>query len=82
MCLAATALDLIVVVAVPRYQVDDYLVGDKVFPVCAGFWAAVVQHHLCAVEVYSPLLEQVFDLAHVSYHCYPKTMFFHIRNDS
>jgi hypothetical protein len=62
MCLAATAFDLIVVVAVPRYQVDDYLVGDKVFPVCAGYRAAVVQHHLGAIEVYSPLLEQMFDL--------------------
>lgn len=64
--LAATALDLVNVVAVSWYELDDDLVGDKVFPVCAGFGAPVVEHELGAVEVLAALGQQVFDLGGVS----------------
>jgi hypothetical protein len=60
-CLAAAALDLIVVVAVTGYKVDDDLKGDKIFPVCAGDGAAVVQHHLGVVEMVPGLLQNVLN---------------------
>lgn len=44
MRLVATAFDLVVVVAVSWYKIDDYLVGNEIFPVCASDGAAVVQH--------------------------------------
>jgi hypothetical protein len=60
-CLAATALDLIVVVAVPRYKVNDDLKGDEIFPIRARDGAAVVEHHLSAVEVPPALLQKVLN---------------------
>ena len=60
--LAATALDLLVVIAVPWYEVDDDLGGDKILPECAGYRGTGGEHHLCSVEVLASLLKQVFDL--------------------
>lgn len=67
MCLTATALNLVVIVAVSRDEVDNDLVGHEVLPVCAGNGAAVVEHHLGAAKVAPTLLEQMLDLDAVSY---------------
>jgi hypothetical protein len=78
--LAATALDLIIVVAVPGYEVDEDLVCDEIFPVCASYRAAIVQHQLGAVEVLSPLFEEVLDLPDVSHCLHTITVYPHIPN--
>ena len=64
--LAATALDLVNVVAVSWYELDDDLVGNKVLPVCASFGTPIVKHELGVFEVLPALGQQVLDLAGVS----------------
>lgn len=64
--LIAAAGDLVVVVAVLRDQGGDNLVGDQVFPVCAGDWRAIAEHDLGRAEVLAGLVEQVLDLCRVS----------------
>ena len=64
--LAATALDLLIIVAVPWYQIDDDLGGDEILPECASYRGTSGEHHLCSVEVLPSLLEQVFDLPEIS----------------
>lgn len=63
--LAPTAVDLVIVVSVGWYQVDDDLVCDHVFPVGASGYAAA-QHRLGLGEVPSGLLEQMANLDMVS----------------
>lgn len=65
MCLTPAAVDLVVVVSVGWYQVDNDLVGNHVFPICASRYAAV-QHRLGLGEVPSGLLEQMANLDMVS----------------
>jgi hypothetical protein len=66
MHLVAGAIDLFVVVGVPRYQVDGDLEGNEVLPVCACYGPAAGEHHLCVVEAVSALLQEMLDLGEVS----------------
>jgi hypothetical protein len=47
MCLVAATGNLVVIVSMLRNQYSDDLVGDQVFPICAGDGRAVGQHDLC-----------------------------------
>jgi hypothetical protein len=60
-CLAPAAGNLVVVVAVSWDELDDDLVGDEIFPVSAGYGAAVAEHQLGAVEVTAALFQKVLD---------------------
>lgn len=66
MCLAAAVLKLLVVVGVPRHEVDYDLICDQVLPVGTGHRRAVAQHGLGRPEVRLALVQKVFDLRNVS----------------
>ena len=64
--LAAAVLDLLVVVLVAWDQVDDNLIRDEVFPVCAGDRRAGAEQEFGGAEVVLALYQQVLDLGMVS----------------
>lgn len=64
--LTSAALNLVEIIWMPGYEVDDNLVGDEILPVGAGCRRPVGEHGLCVGEADFALFEQVLDLVAVS----------------
>lgn len=64
--LTSASLNLVDIVHVPGYQVNDNLIGDEIFPICTGCRRPVGEHGLCVIEAGFALFEDVLDLVAVS----------------